>query len=68
MNRLPFEDLHREVGHEHFGLLADRIGRTRRTLHRWQNDGVPIAAADEAAIRIGSHPAAIWPDHWNQAR
>lgn len=66
MTRLLFDGLHREVGREHFGLLADRLGCTRRTLHRWKNDGIPISKADKAAIKVGSHAAYIWPDQWQR--
>ena len=66
MNRLPFDDLHREAGRENFTLLAARLGRTPRTLHRWKNNGIPLQEADAAAIRLGSHPEYVWPDQWRQ--
>lgn len=65
MNRLPFENLHRETGLENFTLLSERLGRSSRTLHRWKTNGIPLRDADEVAIRIGSHPDYIWPQHWH---
>lgn len=45
--------------------LARRIDVTPRTIHRWQHDGVPLLAADRAAIALGHHPADLWPtDYW----
>lgn len=67
MSRLPFEALHREAGGESFQTLADRLGCTPRTLHRWKSSGVPLSRADDAAIRRGSHPACVWPETWLQA-
>ena len=64
MNRLPFDDLHREAGRPPILRLAERLGCTPRTLHRWKNDGVPASKADDAAIGVGSHPAYVWPKQW----
>lgn len=63
---LPFDDLHREAGHEPILRLAERLGCSPRTLHRWKNTGVPASQADAAAIGVGSHPANVWPDRWFQ--
>lgn len=65
MNRLPFDDLHREAGLENFTLLSVRLGLSSRTLHRWKNNGVPLRDADDVAIRLGSHPDYIWPNQWH---
>ena len=64
--RLPFEPLRTAAAAPSVDALAARVGVARRTIHRWARDGVPIPQADEAAIAIGSHPAYLWPDHWNQ--
>lgn len=64
MTRLAFDELHREAGRPSIIRLAEIIGHTPRTLHRWKNDGVPASKADSAAIKVGSHPANIWPDQW----
>ena len=61
---LPFDDLLREAQSETMQMLAARLGRTPRTLHRWKRNGVPVASADRAAIEIGSHPAIVWADKW----
>jgi len=62
--RLPIEPLMREAGAPTIGVLADTIGRSRRTVCRWNKHGVQRCAADAAAISIGSHPAYIWTHEW----
>ena len=64
--RLPFEPFRTEAAAPSVAALAARVGVARRTIHRWARDGVPVSQADRAAIAIGSHPAYLWPDHWNQ--
>lgn len=59
-----WEDRHRSfdetVPHE---VLAEHVGVTPRTLHRWrEGGGVPLRAADRAATRLGYHPVDIWAD------
>lgn len=65
--RYPFEPLATQARDATIETLAGRIGVSRRTLHRWAIHGIPAEQADRAAIAIGSHPACIWPKHWNQA-
>ncbi len=62
--RLPFEPLAVEAQASTIETLAQRIGVSRRTVHRWVIDGIPADQADRAAIAIGSHPACLWPDRW----
>jgi hypothetical protein len=64
--RYPFEPLASEARTSTIGILAQRIGVSRRTLHRWAKNGVPVEQADRAAIALGSHPAYLWPDDWNR--
>lgn len=66
-NRLPIQPLLDAANATSLGVLADCIGRSRRTIHRWKNDGVPEGAADAAAIAIGSHPAYVWMNEWAPA-
>lgn len=35
-------------------------------IHLWRRDGLPDQAADRIALRLGYHPAQIWPD-WHAA-
>lgn len=43
--------------------FAEHIGiGSRWTIHKWVKHGVPFFAADEAAIRLGTHPLLIWPE------
>lgn len=63
--RLPFEPLTAEAQAPTIGTLATRIGVSRRTVHRWINQGIPADQADRAAIAVGTHPACLWPEHWH---
>ena len=65
--RYPFEPLAAQARDATVETLADRIGVSRRTVHRWAVHGIPAEQADRAAIALGSHPACLWPEHWNQA-
>ncbi len=65
--RYPFEPLATQARAATIEALAARIGVSRRSVHRWAIHGIPAEQADRAAIAIGSHPACIWPEHWNQA-
>ena len=62
----PLDPLAVEAQAPTIETLANRIGVSRRTVHRWARDGVPSGQADRIAVAIGSHPAYIWPDHWNR--
>lgn len=42
--------------------LADRVGVTRGTVHRWQHSGVDVWTADRVAVVLGRHPANVWPE------
>jgi len=65
--RYPFEPLATQARDATIETLAARIGVSRRTVHRWAIQGIPADQADRAAIAIGSHPACLWPKHWNRA-
>jgi len=64
--RLPIEPLSAVAHAPSIEIFAQRIGRSSRTVHRWKNHGVPRApaAADSAAVSIGSHPAYVWMADW----
>lgn len=40
--------------------MAARLGIDRRTLTRWRRHGIPDRSADQAAIRLGTHPELLW--------
>lgn len=42
-------------------LLAAFLDVTTVTAHRYIRHGMPEDAADRAAIRLGLHPALVWP-------
>ena len=64
--RFPFEPLATRASAPTVETLANWIGVSRRTVHRWAIEGVPAEQADRAAIAVGSHPAYLWPDHWHK--
>jgi hypothetical protein len=41
--------------------LSRRTGYPLRTIQRWKTSGIPRYSADELAVRLGVHPANIWP-------
>ncbi len=43
-------------------LGYERLDSGRSTVQRWRSSGVPLYAADLAAIRAGVHPTEIWPE------
>jgi len=40
---------------------ADENPPGRRTIERWISQGVPVARADQVAIRLHTHPDVLWP-------
>lgn len=48
-------------------LAAEVLGVSQRQIMRYKADGVPVARADDFAIRIGSHPLDIWGASWTIA-
>ena len=48
--------------------IAAIIGVADRTISRWAaGQDIPEAAADRAAIALGTHPCLIWPEWWANA-
>jgi excisionase family DNA binding protein len=48
-----------------FGTVTEAagvLGISVRTLYRWMRDGISAEKADRAAVRIGLHPANLWPE------
>ncbi len=65
--RYPFGPLAAAANTTSHSELAECFGVERRTVARWATDGLTEYAADRAAIAIGSHPGAVWPDLWYTA-
>lgn len=65
--RLPIEPLLAAANAPSMEILAEWIGCTSRTMQRWKTHGVPLRAADAAAVNVGSHPAYIWMNDWDSA-
>jgi hypothetical protein len=61
-------DCSRPIGRWESGLkvdvrsLSEHIGFTHQSIHEWVRSGVPFYSADEAAIRLDTHPLLIWPE------
>lgn len=43
-------------------VIGELAGVNRRTISRWQRDGIPERHADRLAVAVGAHPSEIWPD------
>lgn len=50
-----------QVDYANFCDLSRRSGYPLRTIQRWKTTGIPLYSADRLAIRLGTHPAIIWP-------
>lgn len=48
--------------------IAVRIGVEKRQVERWLGSSPPpvvrAAVADRVVLRLGLHPALLWPDEW----
>lgn len=65
-DRFPYPALAAITGNPSPAVLARQLGVTRRTVHRWAQVGlVPPKHADRIAVRLGHHPAEIWPTEWS---
>ena len=60
--RFPYPPLLAAAGYPDAGQLAHRCQVSRRTVERWKIAGLTWYQADHAAIYIGAHPAAVWPN------
>lgn len=66
--RLPLAPLFEAARTTCQAELARCIGVNRRVLARWVVRGsVPAARADSCAVRLGFHPANLWPEWWTAA-
>ncbi len=50
------------AGRPDAGRAARSYRVSRRTIYRWQRQGLSHWAADRAAITHGLHPISVWPD------
>lgn len=76
--RFPFEPIeHALAGSDHWSrqhggydcldgvmnsYIAERTGINRGQIIRYKREGLTVDAADRIAIRLGFHPAELWPD------
>lgn len=60
-----FEPLAARIGGSRNDQAA-RLGTTQRSVCRWLHTGLTDEQADYFAIRIGLHPALVWPG-WHEA-
>lgn len=59
--RYPLADLEQLVDADSTLTLARRLGVHVRQLYRWRHRGLTAERADVLAVRIGLHPALVWP-------
>lgn len=45
--------------------LANRLGISRKTVTRYQRNGIPVQHADQLATRLGYNPICIWGFNWD---
>lgn len=43
--------------------IGELVGVSARTVIRWSQTGIPMWAADRAAIAVGSHPVLVWSEY-----
>lgn len=46
--------------------VAELVGVSARTVHRWKRDGLSARQADRLAVALGFHPLHLWPE-WGSA-
>ncbi len=60
--RVPFGPVLDQAGHASARVIAKKLEVSSKTIQRWKKTGIPIWEAERAAIRLGTHPALLWPD------
>ncbi len=64
--KYPTAPLFGAVGNPSQVALARSVGYPVKTVSRWcLGDGLPWIHADRVAVRLGMHPAEIWPQWAN---
>lgn len=58
--RVPFAPIERRLN-DNDVEMAKTLGTNRTVIARWRKTGIPIGRADSLAVRIGAHPAELWP-------
>lgn len=67
MRPYPLAPLTSALGKPPAGILAARLGVSRRTVCRWKRQGLTECQADQAAVRAGLHPGIVWSEWWSSA-
>jgi transposase len=65
-HRYPFEQLIEIGDDDNIRDIARRLGVSMKSVHRYKKHGVPSQSADRLAIHIGSHPALVWPNYYQE--
>ena len=63
--RFPYAPLEAAAGYPSSKQLAARCQVSSRTIFRWKKNGLTWTQADDAATRLGAHPAIIWSHWWS---
>jgi hypothetical protein len=68
--RLPYAGLVDWLQHVHqlehagYRTIARITGMSLGSVSMWSRTGIPMWTADRLAIKLGAHPADIWPEEW----
>lgn len=68
--RLPFYPLLRASGATSKGQFAGMVGKHRREVYRWGQEGLTPEAAESLCERLRINPFEVWPDwstYWEAA-
>ncbi len=68
--RLPWGPLDAELTRLNGGPVSSfraeqMIGYHADEIRRWRTIGVRFHVADTIAVRLGCHPADLWPEYWS---
>ena len=47
--------------------MAELLGSTNTNVSRYRRKGMPVEVADRLAVRLGLHPAQLWPSWFDDA-
>lgn len=64
--RFPYDRLIQRSGMSRSALRM-KVGISGESARRYESEGLTVWQADRLAVRLGFHPANVWPDWWGTA-